>query len=242
MFILVQSHYCFAQHSPSLSIIIDDLGNSRHDFEAFKLPLEVTFSILPFTPQAKKIAQQAHQQGRIIIAHIPMQAKKDNHKLGKGALMLDMNETQFKEQLSQSLSYFPNAQGINNHMGSVLTEHEVPMRWTMEVLQSRGLFFLDSRTTINTVAQSSAQSLNVKNFRRHVFLDNVKTQQAMDKQFQYAINLSKIHDKVIIIAHPYPETIKYLYQKLSPSETKNFTLIALNQTIPEQQRLVLLQK
>lgn len=242
LFILVQSHSCFAQNTASLSIIIDDLGNSRNDFEAFKLPTQISFSILPFTPQAKKIAHQAHQQGRIILAHIPMQAKKDNNKLGKGALMLDMSETEFKTQLLKSLDYFPNAQGINNHMGSTLTELKIPMRWTMEVLQQKGLFFLDSRTTANTIAQSTAKSLNIKNFRRHVFLDNIKTHQAMDKQFQQAINLSKKYGKVIIIAHPYPETIQYLYQKISDKQTKDFTLIELNQSVSEQQELALLQK
>lgn len=238
----VQSHYSFAQPSHRLAIIIDDLGNHKHDLQALKLPLEVSFSILPFTTYAQNIAQQALQQGRTILAHIPMQAKTDNHKLGKGALMVAMSEAEFKAKLEASLAYFPQAHGINNHMGSTLTELKTPMHWTMDILEARGLFFLDSRTSVNTVAQDIAEIRGVPALRRHIFLDNIKTELAMEEQFQHALTLSKKNIAVIIIAHPYPETFSYLSKKLSAKLATDFTLITIQQLIPETQRVALLQK
>ncbi|WP_354624594.1 divergent polysaccharide deacetylase family protein [Psychromonas sp. MME2] len=239
---LVQSEVSFAQDKHQLTIIIDDLGNNKNDLQVLTLPIEVSFSILPYTTYAQQIARRGQQQGRTILAHIPMQARKDNHKLGKGALMNDMSESDFKNQLKRSLDYLPEAQGINNHMGSRLTELKRPMIWTMEVLQSRALFFLDSRTSVNTIAQQTAETFAVPALRRHVFLDNIKTEQAMEEQFQRALNLSKQTINVIIIAHPYPETLSFLNKKLLQNKETNFTLVAINQLIPETQGLALLQK
>ena len=238
---LLQSIHSFAEEKGSITIVLDDLGYSPNDFSALSLPKEIAFSILPFTPQAKKIAKMADQQGREILLHIPMQAKSNNDKLGKGALMLDMQEDEFKNKLQQSLHYLPYAQGINNHMGSSLTEQIEPMRWTMQVLKKQGLYFLDSRTTTQTIAQSTALVEGVAALRRHVFLDNIKTQEAMHKQLQYAVKLSKENKAVVIIAHPYPETLYFLKQ-LFEKKQNNFKLIALNQLIPKIERLAMSKK
>ena len=237
----MQSPTSFAEKIGALSIVLDDLGYNLNDFQALSLPKEITFSILPYTPQGKHLAEKAHQQGRELLLHVPMQAKSNNNKLGKGALMLDMQEKEFKAVLKRSLHYLPYAQGINNHMGSTLTEQIKPMRWTMEVLQAQGLYFLDSRTTTQTIAESTAKILGIPALRRHVFLDNIKTEQAMNKQLQLAIRLSQHNKAVVIIAHPYPETLRFLQQKFN-KPTANFKLISLNRLIPEAQRLAMAQK
>ena len=238
---LIQSPFAAAENSARLSIVLDDLGYSLNDFQALSLPKEITFSILPFTPQGRRIAEQAHLQGRNLLLHIPMQAKSNNSKLGKGALMADMQEKEFKAVLKRSLHYLPYAQGINNHMGSTLTEQIEPMRWTMEVLQAQGLYFLDSRTSTQTTAESTAKILGIPALRRHVFLDNIKTAQAMNKQLQRAIRLTQENNVVVIIAHPYPETLRFLQQKFNKPMT-NIKLIALNELIPKAQRLAMAQK
>ena len=238
---LLQSPNSFAEKTAVLSIVIDDLGYSVNDFQALSLPKEISFSILPFTPQGKRLAEKAHQQGRELLVHIPMQAKSKNSKLGKGALMADMQEKEFKTLLKDSLTTQPYAQGINNHMGSTLTEQVEPMRWTMEVLQEQGLYFLDSRTTTQTVAESTAKILGVPALRRHFFLDNIKTEEAISKQFQRAIRFSRNNKAVVIIAHPYPKTLRFLQQRLN-NPTSNIKLVTLNQLIPEAQRLAMAEK
>lgn len=238
---LIQSPFTSAEKSARLSIVLDDMGYNLSDFKALSLPREITFSILPFTPLGKRIAEQAHLQGRNLLLHIPMQAKSDNSKLGKGALMADMQEKEFKARLKRALHYLPYAQGINNHMGSTLTEQIEPMRWTMEVLQAQGLYFLDSRTSTQTIAESTAKISGIPTLRRHIFLDNIKTAQAMNAQLQRAIRLTQKNNAVVIIAHPYPETLRFLQQKFN-KPIANIKLIALNELIPKAQRLAMAQK
>ncbi|WP_019615464.1 divergent polysaccharide deacetylase family protein [Psychromonas ossibalaenae] len=238
---LMQSPMGFAQQTGTITIVLDDMGNSLNDFQALSLPKEIVFSVLPYTPQAQLLAEKAHQQEREILLHVPMQAKADNDMLGKGALMLDMQEKEFKETLNRALRTLPYVQGVNNHMGSSLTEQLQPMSWVMEVLHTQGLYFLDSRTTAQTIAESTAKISGIPALRRHVFLDNVKTQQAMEKQLQSAVQLSRNKQSVVIIAHPYPETIKFLQKRFKTPE-HGLHLITLNQLIPETQRLAMQRK
>ncbi len=224
-----------------IAIIIDDMGYNRHNQSFSKLPNPVTFAILPFTPYSKKIANAAHQQHREVILHIPMQAQSHNHLLGKGALMEQMTKQHFQHVLSQGLADIPYAIGVNNHMGSKLTEENIPMQWTMELLSKRGLFFVDSLTTSHSVAESNAVAAGLPALKRHIFLDNVRTPAAMDKQFQQAIEHSQKAPYTILIGHPYSETLQYLSQRLG-APNKDFQLIKLSQLIPEKQRVILEDK
>ncbi|MEH6452952.1 MAG: divergent polysaccharide deacetylase family protein [Psychromonas sp.] len=238
LFGLLFSTLADAQKLVKLTIVIDDMGNNINDFQALDLPKEIAFSILPFTPRGKQLAKKAQLQDRDFLVHIPMQAVANNQKLGKGALMLDMQEQQFKAELQRSLDHLPNALGINNHMGSLLTTQQLHMNWTMQVLKKQRLLFLDSRTTANTIAAITAQRFAIPSISRNVFLDNIKTSEAMEIQFQRAIRLSHNKASTIIIAHPYPETITFLQQKFK-IPIDGVQLISLDQLIPNNQTTVI---
>ena len=224
-----------------IAIIIDDIGNNQYQESFTALPKAVTFSILPFTPFSKKIAYSAYQQQREVLSHIPMQAHSHNHLLGDGALIQSMTKQEHQKALRKSLSAIPYAIGVNNHMGSELTENASSMQWTMEVLSQQGYFFVDSRTSAQSLAESSAIIAGLPGLRRDIFLDNNRTQQAMDKQFKKAIQRSKKSRYAIIIAHPYPETLLYLTQRLAEPST-DYQLVPLSELIPKKFRLALQRK
>lgn len=236
LLITLHSATAFAEKPIRLAIVLDDMGNSHHHLQALQLPLAITFSILPYTPYAQKIAKLAKQQNREFLLHVPMQAKSDNDKLGKGALLLSMQEIEFKAELNKAIKYLPVATGINNHMGSLLTEHAIQMRWIMDVLNKQGLYFLDSRTTAKTLAEDTANISYVPALRRHVFLDNIKTDSAMEAQLQQAIQVAKKNHAAVIIAHPYPETVQFLSKRLKHNNSE-FELVTLQQLLPASERL-----
>ncbi|GLS92489.1 hypothetical protein GCM10007916_35610 [Psychromonas marina] len=239
--IFLQASDSDAKQPIKLAIVLDDIGYKHSDLQALTLPAAITLSILPYTPYAKKIATVALQQQREILLHVPMQAKQHNEKLGKGALLLDMQEADFKAELNSALNYLPAATGINNHMGSALTEHVKEMQWTMEVLGSHGLYFLDSRTTAKTIAENTAKLANIPALHRHVFLDNIKTNEAMEKQFLAALTLGKKGNGVVIIAHPYPETLQFLASKFK-QPNRQIELVALKMLFSTSERLAMTKK
>ena len=118
-----------------IAIIIDDIGNHPEDLAAADLPGDITFAILPFTPYGRSFALKAHHQGKQIMAHVPMQALAGN-ALGLGALTADMSSAEIKLKLRQVLDDIPYVAGINNHMGSQLTQLTQPMQAVMESLKN----------------------------------------------------------------------------------------------------------
>lgn len=214
---------------PIISIIIDDLGYTRQGMNsALKLPVEVTLAILPHTPFATATAATSKQQERMTILHVPMDnIRKLN--LGPGGLYDDMKEENFKQTLTDDINSVPGVMGINNHMGSLLTQDKKSMEWVMETIKPMKLFFVDSVTSNKSVAFDQAQLFGLTSTKRDVFLDNLQTEDAINKQFERLIRIAKAKGKALAIGHPHPATMSYLLKRLPELEQENIKLVSLNE-------------
>jgi len=216
------------QEKPArIAIVIDDLGYRNTDQHALLLPGAITYSILPHTPYGKTIAIQANANHKDVLLHIPMEAE-NGKKLGPGALTSTMNKTEVYNSLNESLAEVPFAVGINNHMGSHLTQLADPMSWTMGFLKQHHLLFLDSKTSPYSKASIIAKEMGVPVKGRHVFLDNQLTEQYINKQFQSLIKHAKTQHFAIAIAHPHPETIQALLRLIPTLQQNNIELVPLS--------------
>ncbi len=214
-----------AGSNPKIALIIDDLGNNADTgLAALQLPGDIAYSFLPNTPHATILAELAHEKGKQVMVHVPMESEH-HEKLGPNALLADMEEQEYKSVLQAALQAVPYAVGMNNHMGSLLTQKEIPMQWLMDVLSQKKLFFLDSRTTTRTVAQQMAETMGVATFRRDVFLDNSRDEAAIRGQFDELISKAKQRGYATGIAHPYPETIMILKKILPDLEKQGIDLV-----------------
>jgi len=223
-----------------IAIVIDDIGYRYTDKHALSLPGDITYSILPHTPYGKRIAMKANAKHKDVMLHIPMEAE-NGKKLGPGALTSAMNKEEIIASLNASLAEVPFAIGINNHMGSHLTQLDAPMTWTMNFLKQHHLLFLDSKTSPYSKAGSIAKSVGVPVQNRHVFLDNQLTERYITKQFQSLINHAKSQKVAIAIAHPHPETIqalKHLIPTLAKNNVELVPLSALYSTLASYQTQV----
>ncbi|SBS35435.1 Divergent polysaccharide deacetylase [Marinomonas aquimarina] len=200
---------------PKIAVIIDDVGYNRRGMEeTLALPLPVVLAILPETPYAKKTAQRAHLQERITILHAPMENEREL-KLGPGGLYVRMEEEEFKQTLRADLDNVPYVKGVNNHMGSLLTTQGQHMAWVMDIMTERSLFFIDSLTSAQSVAHTQASERGIPTLIRDVFLDNVRTEEAIHRQFQQLLTRAHQRGSAVAIGHPYPETTAYLQQRLN---------------------------
>ncbi|MCI2282190.1 divergent polysaccharide deacetylase family protein [Colwellia sp. MSW7] len=210
-----------------IAIIIDDIGYRYTDKNALSLPGAITYSILPHTPYGKRIAIKANANHKDVMLHIPMEAE-NGKKLGPGGLTSAMNQKEIVASLNASLTEIPFAIGINNHMGSHLTQLDDPMLWTMNFLKQHHLLFLDSKTSPYSKAESIARMVGVPVHNRHIFLDNQLTQSYITKQFQALIRQAKSQKMAIAIAHPHPETIQALKRLLPTLAKNNIELVPLS--------------
>jgi len=222
-----------AQKTIRIAIVIDDMGYRKTDKEALNLPGNFTFSILPHTPFGKILAEQAHQKDHDILLHIPMEAE-NGKKLGPGALTVDMSEKKIRASLKSSFNEIPFAIGINNHMGSKLTQLYKPMAWTMRYLKEKNVLFLDSLTSRRSKAGRVARYFDVPELNRSVFLDNQLDEKYIKQQFMQLIRQAQNSrsNTAIAIAHPHPETVKALKHLLPLLVTENVELVAISQLLP----------
>lgn len=137
-------------------------------------------------------------------------------------------------RLNAALTKVPYAAGINNHMGSRMTAQREPMAWLMGELQGRHLFFVDSRTSAATVAAAEAQRIGLAHVSRDVFLDDVRTPEAITAQLQQGVRLAHKQGSAVLIGHPYPQTLQVLEREIPRLKSQGIELISLRQMIAER--------
>jgi len=211
-----------------IALIIDDLGNQAHSGEqALALPGAVTYSFLPQTPFAWKLASKAHGLHKEVMLHLPMESDLGN-PLGAGALTLEMSQAKMLDVLQRDLASVPFVAGINNHMGSLLTRDPTAMSWLMTSLRERDLYFIDSRTTDATLAEQVARANLIATGRRHVFLDNVQDEASVRARLQELITTARRQGQAIGIAHPYSDTLSVLAEELPKLEAQGIELVPVS--------------
>lgn len=232
LIIAVASLDCHAESRGYASLIIDDLGNNLDAArQIIHLDAKITLSILPNTTYTDTIAKLGKNSHHEIMLHLPLQSI-ENRKASPGTLSLHMTKQAFIKQLRKDLSAVPYIKGINNHMGSLLTRHPGHMRWLMDELANKNnLFFVDSRTTRQSIAAQIASEHNIPNISRDVFLDPDTKAETMAKQFQHFIKLVHLRGYALAIAHPYPETIRFLKKHLGELKQQGIELIPVSELI-----------
>jgi len=216
-------------NSVQVAIIIDDIGyNYAQGVKAMQLPGAITYAIIPHSPKATFFARHAQQLHKEVMLHVPMSTVY-NTPLGKDGLTESMGEHTFKQALTNSLALLPNAKGVNNHMGSLLTQKDQPMNWMMQSLKQKQLYFIDSRTSTQSVAWAVAQEYGIPSLKRDIFLDHEVTEKFIASQFKKFIAKALLQGYAVAIAHPYPETILYLEQNLASLSSHNITLVSASE-------------
>ncbi|MFN8012317.1 MAG: divergent polysaccharide deacetylase family protein [Holophagaceae bacterium] len=202
---------------PRLAIIIDDLGYAEPELvtRLVAQPVPFTVAVLPYQEHTKASAEIAHKAGKEVILHLPMEGREDKDP-GPDALLDRLPEAELRARTRKALGDVPFIAGANNHMGSKLTADRPRMRTVLEEFRGRKLFFVDSRTSKDTVAYDVAKEVGLPAASRKVFLDDSKDFEEIRKQWERALNLAKKDGEAIAIGHIYPETVAAL-ERLIPA-------------------------
>lgn len=216
-----------------LAVIIDDVGYNSHLGErTLALPGAITLAILPKAPHGPRLARLASEQGKEVMLHNPMSNTRDL-PLDPGGLTETMDKAGFLATLTDNFERIPQAQGLNNHMGSLLTQQATPMGWLMEFLSARGAYFIDSRTTAASRAWETAQRYQVPSLPRDVFLDHDRDAEKILRQLQLAVKLAQTRGYAVAIGHPYPETLSALEQLPALLESAQVELVSISGLLME---------
>jgi len=227
---------------PAISIIIDDMGyRLRSGHRAVNLPGAITYSFLPHAPHVHQLSQRAHAQNKEVMLHLPMEAESGK-KLGPGGLTESMTEKNFVKVLADNINSVPYVSGFNNHMGSLLTKNQLWMtRLMREISASKNLFFVDSKTTSDSVALQTARKQGLKSINRDIFIDHETSEVFIEKQLKKLIKKARRTGTALAIAHPKKITLSVLEKWLPELKAKGITLVPVSTliTLQKQRRLAL---
>jgi len=185
----------------TLYLILDDAGNNigpLPDFLAF--PGAMAVAVLPQLTYSVEAAARTAAAGKEIMLHLPMEAEGGADP-GPGALTVGMTDREIVRTIEEDLGSVPGVIGVNNHMGSRATADARVMEVVLADLNRRGLFFVDSRTTAQSVARSAARYLQTPFAERDVFLDNDRSRHAILAAVGGALELAHSQDAVVMIGH-----------------------------------------
>ena len=130
-----------------VALIIDDIGYSRRRAKMFlKLPIPITYAVLPRLALTRPLAVEIYEAGHQILLHQPMEPVDGRFNPGPGALYVRYKADRITEILEENLDSVAFAAGVNNHMGSLFTASEGKMRTAIEALKEQNRFFVDSVT------------------------------------------------------------------------------------------------
>ncbi len=221
-----------------ISLIIDDMGyRYQSGKRAINLPANITYSFLPYAPHARKLANLANKEQKELMLHIPMEAT-NGKKLGPGGLTVAMPRAIFELELEHNLLAIPYIKGVNNHMGSLLTQQHEPMMWLMEILATKEMYFVDSRTSGKSQALKVARQYGLPSETRDIFVDHDLSEKAIRQQLARAISAAKRNGSAVVIAHPFPETMRALEQWLPEAKAQGVEFVYMSEllTIRQQYR------
>ncbi len=217
-----------ATAEPSVAIIIDDLGYRHAEGRrAVALPGPVAVAVLPGSPRSSSLAVAAHEAGKEVLIHLPLQATVSDGVDEPGSITLDTSRSGFSEVFAAAVDAVPYASGVNNHRGSLLTQHPGHMRWLMEEIEAQGdWFFVDSYTTHRSVALRIAQEHGIPAARRNVFLDSERDPASIAAAFERLVDIARAEGQAIAIGHPFPETLAFLEAALPELAETGIRLVA----------------
>jgi polysaccharide deacetylase 2 family uncharacterized protein YibQ len=209
---------------PLVAVVIDDVGLDRpRSRRAWELPGPLTMSFLPYARDLREQAKAARARGHELMLHLPMEPNGRSDP-GPSALLVSLPDSEIRQRTAAALDSFEGFAGVNNHMGSRFTAFKPGMETVLRQLKGRGLMFLDSRTTTQSVGDQVAQEMGVPSIVRHVFLDDEETLDAVRKKLAEAEAIARRQGFVVVIGHPHEVTLQALGEWLPGVSGKGLAL------------------
>lgn len=184
-----------------LYLVIDDVGYNLEQLNNYlELPFPMTFALLPGLEHSRTAQDRIAASGAEMLLHQPIEPLGDQDP-GPGALYVGMQPEEMRCIINRNLEQLPKVIGVNNHMGSRGTADPQLMQALFSVLKGRNLFFLDSRTTAETVAPAVARETGLPFSQRNVFLDNIEERIEIERALAAALEISRAQGYAVMIGH-----------------------------------------
>lgn len=219
----------FPKGRGKIAIVLDDWGYTLKQVPSLSgIRRPLTLAVLPGLPHSAEVARAARANGHEVILHMPMEAVDPTEPKEGSTLLAGMPKQQVIEKLNRSLSSVPSARGISNHQGSKATADPALMEVVLRETKRRGLYFLDSYVSNQSVCAEVAAQVRIPFARRAVFLDNELSAPAIQKQLAQLASIASERGEAIGIGHDRPVMLEVLKKAVLALEKAGYTLVPVS--------------
>ena len=212
---------------PRIAVVITDLGLSGAATETAiqQLPGSVTLSFSPYAKGLDQWANLARAAGHEVLLDLPMEPLDyPEQDPGPYTLLtsLDPKQNLFKMQwlLSRATGYV----GVTNHMGSRFTTSGPDLKPVLEQIKARGLLFLDSRSSEQSIAAKLAKETGMAWAINSRFIDPTASRDAIDNQLAEIQKIAKKTGYAVAMGSAYPVTIERVAAWIPKAEAAGFAI------------------
>lgn len=216
-----------------IALLIDDFGDRWDAFvRSFaELGVNITVSVLPGRKMSARVAREMRRRGCEIILHLPMEPLNPPFQNDGRIILSQMDRKEIRRILQRGLDEVPDAVGVNNHMGSKVTQDRRIMSDLCEELRSMNLYFVDSRTTAATVAYETARMMDLRCAQRDVFLD-VEYQRNVIRQALWDLaRIAKQNGFSVGIGHCHRTTLEVLREEIPKLLSRGYRFVAVSEVV-----------
>jgi len=224
-----------ADGRPWIAVVLDDVGvDKKRGQRAVELPGPLTIALMTYADDLPALAAKAKAHGHELMLHVPMEPQDKGENPGPQALLVSQDAAEIQKRLRWGLDRFEGFVGINNHMGSKFTAVEPAMRIVLAEVKARGLLFLDSRTSGQTIGARLAGTMGIPHASRDLFLDVDDRPEAVRAQLDQTEKLARKQGHAIVIGHPHDATMAALEAWIPKLAARGFALVPVSAIVKRQ--------
>jgi len=221
-----------ADKRPRIAVLITGLGLSGAATEAAikGLPGVVTLGFTPYSPKLDEWIGYARAAGHEVFLSLAMEpADYPRVDPGPHTLLISLDRQQNLERLQWVLSRVVGYVGVVSSAGSRFTTSQADLLPILDEIKARGLMFVDSRSTDNSVAGALAKSIGLPRAVSDLALDQPQaSRDAVDQRLQQLEQLARQTGVAVGLGDVYPVTIERLAQWIPSLEPKGIALAPIS--------------
>lgn len=223
---------------PRIAIIISEMGMSSAATRSSIQNLQgaVTLSFNPYAKDLQNWIEQARAAGHEVLLQLPMEPfgypKNDP---GPHSLLTSLTDRENLNRLDWMLGRFTGYSGVTNQMGSKFTATAQDIQPVLDVIKSRGLLFLDGRTSAKSVAGQLAAKIGVPVAINNRFLDHKADRATIDARLKDLERIARYTGTAVGIGYPYPVTLERISKWSQSLPRKGFALVPVSAAINRQE-------
>jgi polysaccharide deacetylase 2 family uncharacterized protein YibQ len=216
---------------PRIAIIVGGLGMSLSTTQAAvdTLPPGVTLAFSPYGSELQGLVSAARGNGHEVTLEVPLEPYDyPNNDPGQNTLLAASPLTDNAARLKWVMSRVTGYAGLISNEGAKFLASQKDTQMLLEDAQRRGLYFLDSGSSDQSLARDAARMTGVHFARADVAVDRIVAREAIEKELATLEKVAMQKGFAVGVAQAYPASIEVVRFWAQGLEQKGFALVPVS--------------